>query len=76
MDLYFIPCIRENIYENKFIFHLCTVLCRLFSFSAPVINEHSYINAKLMYYRQACIKQTTIKSPRTDFLRGLSSVVA
>ena len=63
-------------YENKFIFHLCTVLCRLFSFSASVINEHSYINAKLMNYSQACIKQTTIKSPQTDFLRGLSSVVA
>ena len=29
-----------------------------------------------MYYSQACIKQTTIKSPQADFLRGLSSVVA
>ena len=29
-----------------------------------------------MYYRQACIKQTTIKSRQTDFSRGLSSVVA
>lgn len=68
MDLYFIPCIKENIYENKFIFHLCTVLCRLFSFSAPVINEHSYINAKLMYYRQACIKQTTANRLPTRFV--------
>ena len=25
-----------------------------------------------MYYSQAPIKQTTIKSPQTDFLRGLS----